>query len=769
MQDIYRTFEFEKIIDHVLEYTRTERGSIFARSLKQIEDYNSLNDVLEDLKETLSLVSRYGDFPLNASLDALRLIDEAKKTSILTEKDLDMIASDVLTSAHLVVFINKLGDTYPRIKKKIESFADLSSLEKEIHRCISSSQSVKDDASPELKEIRHKIKKMEASLLDKMNLVALRYSSIMNGENATLRDGHLVLPIKTADKSKISGIIYDVSDSGNTTFIEPMEIVELNNHLTSLRLEEHEEVRRILKMLTSLVLIQENEIINNNLIISELDFLNAKARYALEINADVAELDKEVIIDLKDARHPLIDARSVVANTYYADKNKRIVIISGPNAGGKTVSLKTVGLLTLMHLSGLAVSASKAKIGFFKNIFVDIGDNQSLSDNLSTFSAHMSQLGEILSKAGRKDLILLDELGTGTDPKEGEALAFAITKYLENKKSLAFISSHFDALKEYAFLSENLVNSSMLFNEETLSPTYVFKEGSPGKSYALSVATRYGISEDIVTEAKRFLEAKGESESSELIAILQKQIADNVLLARELAEKEEMLNKLKKRLEVDEANLIRRRDDLLKEVNATKEEMIRKAQEEIDFIISKLSNTDLKLHEIIELRNKLDDLVEEEEVVSFNEEISVGDYVSYPSLSITGLVKRIKDKKATITSESGLSFDVDIDKLTKIAPPKERKKLKANNPESLINTSVNLELNIIGLYVDEAKEEIIRYLDACRIKHFKQVRIIHGYGSGALRKLTRDILSKQKDLTYRPGGEHEGGGGATVVTFKDGK
>ena len=768
MQDIYSTFEFDKIKDFIYQYSKTERGREYVLSLEMITDFDELNNKLEDLKEVLSLITRYGEMPIEPSFDALRLIDEAKKTGILSPRDLDMIAQDVLTSVNLYSFIKKVELMYPRIKKKISSFFDLTNLEKEIHRVISSAQAVKDDASPELLAIRRKIKKTEQLLQEKISTIALAYSSYLNGDNATIREGHLVLPIKTAYKNKVGGIVYDVSDSGNTTFMEPLEIVQINNELTSLRVMENDEVRKILKALTALCLLQEGEIIANNEIIAELDFLSAKAMYAREIDADIAELTKESFVHLEKARHPLIDRNKVVANTYHLEENKRIVIISGPNAGGKTVSLKTVGLLTLMNQCGLAIPALKAKLGLFKHIFIDIGDNQSLSDNLSTFSAHMSHIGEIVSLIGGKDLLLIDELGTGTDPKEGEALALGITKFLEKKKCLAMISSHFDALKEYAFLNESLDNSSMLFDEENLLPTYIFRQGAPGKSYALDVATRYGIDKEIVKDAKDYLTSKGSDTGDELTSILLKKINEASKLEKELKAKEESLNRQEKKLNNDTKMLNEKRDHLLEEVNDKKEKMLKDAKEEIDDIISKLSNSDLKLHEVIELKHKLEELEEAPEEYVFDEEIKEGDYVSIPSLDMNGKVMRINGNKAKIQSDAGFSFDTDVSKLHKVERKVEEKvKVKKTEQyERIINTSLSLELNLIGLYVDEAIPELEKYLDACRMKHLSTVRIIHGYGSGALRNAVRKYLDKQKDLTYRPGNEHEGGGGATVINFK---
>lgn len=769
MQNIYEVFEFDKIQEQLLELAKTEVGKESIENLKMLPDFDSVYSSLEDLKEMMSVIIRFGPMPISNSASALYLISLAKKTGLLTPRDLNLIAEDVLTSQAVVKYVNKVDVNYPRIKDKVSKFFDLTPLEKEIHRIITPSLTVADNATPELNTIRHNIRKCEAQLQQKVASLSLTYSSYLNDDNATIRDGHFVLPVKTSEKNKVLGIVYDVSDSGSTTFIEPMEIVQINNQLTALRVEENEECRKILKQLTALALLQENEIINNNKIIGELDFLSSKSNYALNNNAEVATLSKELLIQLERARHPLIDPRKVVANTYLLNEDKRIVIISGPNAGGKTVSLKTVGLCVLMNQCGLAVPCQKAVLGYFNNIYVDIGDNQSLSDNLSTFSAHMSHISEIVDRAKNKDLILLDELGTGTDPREGESLALAVTKYLENKHSFAIISSHFDALKEYAFLSPNLENSSMEFDEEKLQPTYRFLLGIPGHSYALDVAKRYGIKEDIVKEAKDYLNRNQNSESSELITILQNKVEDTNKLMDQLEKDKKEFDRRDKKLANDEQLLKQRRETLLKDVEDEKLEMIENAREEIDEILSQLNNnSDMKIHEVIALKKQLDDLQNNPETISYNEDISLNDFVDIPSLGLSGKVVRLKGHKAHIISDSGLSFDVEKDKLHKVdnPHPTQKKVKKEHNYDDVIKTNVGLELNIIGMHVDEAKYALEKYIDDCRVKHFSTVRIIHGFGSGALRNMVRDYLKTLKGVEFRPGDMHEGAGGATVVTFK---
>ena len=443
------------------------------------------------------------------------------------------------------------------------------------------------------------------------------------------------------------------------------------------------------------------------------------------------------------------------------------MIISGPNAGGKTVSLKTIGLIVMMNQCGLAVPAYKATLGFFKNIYIDIGDNQSLSDNLSTFSAHMYQIGEITQLVKGKDLVLIDELGTGTDPKEGEALAYSIVKYLESRHCLAMISSHFSALKEYAFVSPHIDNSSMIFDEDNLLPTYKFRQGTPGMSYALDVASRYGISLEIVDEAKKFISESSQNDANELISVLQQKLDQTNKLEIELNRRKKEIENLEKKIANDEKLLKGQREKLLENVNEEKRQILEDAKEQVEEVLSALSKDGTKLHEIIELKKKIEDLEDSNETISYNEEIMVNDYVSIPSLNMSGRVIQIKGERAKITSEDGLPFEVSKDKLHKIEAPKTKTvKKSVSNVDFALSTNVGLEINLIGMHVEEAQNALIKYLDNCRMRHLKQVRVIHGFGSGALRKMTREYLDKQSDLTYRAGDGSEGGGGATVVIFK---
>ena len=769
MQDIYATFEFDKITSALLEFSKSEIGKEKILSLRMLPSLEEVTKALEELSEITEVVFRFGPLPIKSSVDTLKLIDIAKKTGLLSPRDLYLIANDVLTSKDLISFTKKINLSYKYLNEQISKFVDLSNLEREIHRVVTNSLTVDDHASDKLFEIRNKIKKAENSLNSKAAALAYTYGQYLSDENATIRDGHFVLPVKTVYKNKVLGAIYDVSDTGNTTFIEPLEIITLNNEITSLKIEENEEVRKILKTLTNLIILQEEEIINNNVIIGELDFLSSKAQYGLKENDVIATVKKQQYLDLKDARHPLIDPNRVVSNSYHADEEKRLVVISGPNAGGKTVSLKTIGIIVLMNQCGLAVPATKAELGYFRNIYVDIGDNQSLSDNLSTFSAHMSQIGEITEKVKGKDLVLIDELGTGTDPREGEALAIAVSQHLINSHALCFISSHFAGLKEFALTHPVIENSSMLFDEDNLSPTYRFKLGAPGKSYGIEVAERYGINQTIINDAKKYLSDHSKSETDELISSLQKKVESASKIEEQLKKDKAEFDRQYKQLQNDQKVLKERRENLLSSVKEEKQDMLEQTKEELSRIIKMMSKGNPSLNEVIELKKQVEELEEKEEAEVFNEKIEVGDIVSIPSLELYGKVDRINGSKAHFIAESGISLEVELNRLHKVEKSEKRAVHRVSKPVELDVKSVPLELNIIGMRTEEGREALMMYLDKCRYKHMSKVRIIHGFGSGALRKMVHSYLDQQKDLTYRLADGYEGGGGATVVIFNERK
>ena len=767
MLDIYSTLEISKIIEQIIPYSFSALSKARLSSLKMYTDVKLLKEDLAKLDEMSSLLYRHGNIPLSNSFDMEEYLTLAKKGGVLTPLDISHVLDDIHSSESIFKFFKKVEkNKYPLLFNIVSEFNDLSSLKDEIERVLTPNLSIRDDASKELGIIRRKIKAREDEVHGLLSSLILKYKDEITEPTYTLRNGHYVLPFKIANKNKINGIIHDVSDSGQTSYIEPAQLVELSNEIYLLKNEEKEEINRILRMLTEKILSHEEAILENNTLIGEIDFIHAKAKFMNENDYLVANLVDSPLIELKNAKHPLIDKKKVVPNSFHLDEKNRIIVISGPNAGGKSVALKTVGLLIMMNQMGLAIPTSeKAELSFFPKIFADIGDNQSLSENLSTFAAHISNISTITYFVEKDSLVLIDELGTGTSPNEGEAIALATLSFLANKQCFGVISSHFDRVKEFAYSREGVTNAMMVFDEDNLLPTYSLKVGLPGRSYGLEMAKRYHLKEEIVKDAKKRLN-KNKNDVNDVIDNLTKAIKENEELTSELKEQKRLFEVEKEELRKESEVLREKKQNLLDDVNQIKEDMIYETTKKINEVIKHLPKNDEKREELTHLKNELEKEVENDVII--DEDIHVNDFVKVEHLDMVGKVKAIKGEKLTVITNDGMTVKVSKRQVRITNEPIMNKVYRSNVDEMMkIKFNVGLELNIIGMHIDEAKDAIGKYLDDARIKHFKQVRIIHGKGSGALRNLTHDILKNANFVEeYHLAGYADGGDGATIVVLK---
>ena len=770
MKNLYDTLEFNKIQEKLNLYIKTEVGKNLVNTLELSTDFFLLQKELSFVEEMMNLIVRFGTLPIINSSDLAIKIGFAKKGGILTPKDLNDIAEDIETSSKVISFVKKCEGNYENIKDFIKDFNVLNHLSNSIKGVISPSLTIYDNASSKLKSIRTKIVSTQQELTARINSLVRTYSSILSDGNITLRNDHFVLPVKTTEKNKIQGIIHDVSNTGETTFIEPNSIVELNNKIYVLKLEEQEEIKRILLELTKEVLSYENEILTNNQMLGYLDFVQAKSLYGNDIDGYVATLEKEQQIHLIGAKHPLLNKDTCVPNSFELNKDHRIMIITGPNAGGKTVALKTVGLLILMNQCGLPLPTSKKPIlSIFNNIYLDVGDNQSIQDNLSTFSAHITNIAQIVKNIGGKDIVLIDELGTGTSPNEGEALAISVINEILFKNSFGIISSHFEGVKILAMQNDNIINASALFDEEKLLPTYKIKVGMPGKSYGVDVASRLGMPEHIIDNAKNYLANHQEQNLDNAINKLEKQFILNEKLSEELNAK--LKNIEAKEIESNKilANIDKIKEEAMLEAEEQKEELLKKARIEIDSILKELKENEIKLHTITAAKKALENLETEEiEVDSPNQEVEINDYVKIKDTNMQGKIIRKVKNNITVITQEGLSINTTTNKVIKtMAPAKKVAPRMTKGDQMIFKQSVPLELNVIGLHVDEALEKVEKYLDTCLARKIKSCRLIHGSGTGALRSAIHNYLKTLKSVdSFRLGGAGEGGVGATVVTFK---
>lgn len=772
MQNAYQKFEFEKILETLSSFCLTEQGKNLAKNTSMYLKEEDLAKALNTLSEMRFVLAKYDSLPIEVSSSLEIPLSLASKGGTLNIQDLERIANDILISQKLVRYFSKVNEA-PLLKEMVLALPNLSYLEKDIHRIISPELTIFDNASSKLKNIRLSISRLESTMKKKIGELVSTNREFLTDSTLTLKNGHYALPVANAYKRKVKGLIQDVSSSGETTFIEPEIIVNLNNKMASLLNDERLEIHHLLSSLSNLVRNDYENISKINQVIGLLDFNNAKCKYCDLIKGTVPFLIKERTIDFVDARHPLIDPNKVVPNDFYLNEDKRVIVLSGPNSGGKTVALKTVGLLLLMAETALPIPAKEgASFSYFDHIYVDIGDNQSLSDNLSTFSAHLKTISEILSCSGGKDLVLLDELGTGTSPKEGEALAYSILTYLLKRHSFTMVSSHFEGLKAFALREKHVLNASMVFDQKNLVPTYRLERGLPGESYGLELAKRYSFPKEVLSNAENYLE-KGEDLSvREAITKLEEVTRENSLLKEELVKEKAALELKKNELSSKEKALALKEDKFNNDLSKEKEKLLSSYEEKLNDIIANISSSEVKLHQVIKAKKDIEDLENKEsKQPEFFEELKEGDYVYVPSLFLEGRLTSLNKERAVVTTNEGLTFKLKKNQLRKSAPPKEtitKQKSGASLDEIASKRSVSLECNLIGMHYDEAKFALEKYLDDCLLRHYKRVRIIHGFGNGVLRNMVLDVAHSHPEFIdhIEAAQANEGGGGATIIYLK---
>lgn len=767
MKDIYETFEFNEIIKMIEPYAKTEIGLSSIRNLKMFTDVSLLNDELSHLEEIISYTQKYRNLKIYPHKDISTYISLIKKGGRGNIEFFYQV-HQYLENAKELIDETVKDINYPYLNTLISSLNDLENLKYRIEKVINKDLTISDNASSSLREIRKQLKNEIASQSKIMNSLMIKYKDYLNDEHVALRNANYTLSIKQTYKNKVDGVVVDESTSGNTAFIEPLEIIVSNNKIQRLKEKEKEEIDRILDELTASSYNNIDDIKVDQDVITYLDFLLAKGNFALDNNYLVPQIVSEKKISFIGARHPLIDKEKVVKNDFVLNKEK-IMIITGPNAGGKTVALKVIGLLVMMAESGLALPTTKrGELSFFDHVYVDMGDSQSLIDNLSTFSGHIKNLKEIVSLIDDSSLVIFDELGSGTSPLDGEALAIASIKYIHQKNAFGIITSHFDGVKTFALENDYILNASMAFDEENITPTYRLRLGVAGKSYGLEMAYRLGLNETILLDASNYLEEKRKSDKEITLKMLQKKLEENEQIQFELKEKEDLLNKKLNSLETQKQELQRQIDRVKDNAEEEKEKLVKEAKEKIEKTYEEFTaQENKKLHQVIKAKKDLDDLLDDED--NFNEATfvpSIGDFVRATSYGVIGKVIRIKGDNITLITNGGMNITAKVNELTKVSKAQEPKK-KVYTPSYKLDKKVPLECNIVGFHIEEGIREIDKYLDDAITAHYSEVRLIHGSGTGKLRTAVHEYLNKRKDIkSYRLGGLGEGGVGATVVTLK---
>ena len=792
-QKVYHTLEYYKILDMLAGYASCEETRKRALSLTPITDAAEIEHLQQTTSDALSRlykgsgISFAGIHNVNASLKRLDIGGSLNTTELLHICSL----LEVAKRAKAYDRSDRADDKTDSLSPLFSQIEPLSPLLEEIKRCVIGEDEIADDASPALFKIRKSIRGMNdrihAQLTNLMNNTTTR--SYLQDAVITMRDGRYCLPVKAEAKTSVPGMVHDQSSSGSTLFIEPMAVVNLNNELRELFLKEQDEINVILADLSNRVAENANGIRQDYSVLAELDFIFAKAQLAKSYNGVAPIFNEEGRIHIRKGRHPLLDAKKVVPIDVRLGEDFRQLIVTGPNTGGKTVSLKTVGLLTLMGQSGLHIpAADRSELAIFHEIFADIGDEQSIEQSLSTFSSHMTNIVKILDQADDRSLCLFDELCAGTDPTEGAALAISILHKLHQYGATTMATTHYSELKVYALSTPGVENACCEFNVETLSPTYRLLIGIPGKSNAFAISSKLGLAANIIDDAKSRLSDK-DVDFEDMLANLE---ASRITIEKEQLEikkyKAEVEN-LKKKLTDKNEKLDARRDEILRKANEEAVQILKEAKDLADETIrnfNKYGQGQAPMSKMEKERSKVRDKMnkseknlsmKKKETVNHKvpKKLRIGDSVKVLSMNLKGTVHTLPNAKGDLYVQMGILRSlVNINDLVLIDDESTSpiaKKYGGGSSSGKIkmskSASVSTEINLIGMTVDEAIAHLDKYLDDAYIAHLPSVRIVHGKGTGALRSAVHAHLKRQKYVkSFRLGEAGEGDAGVTIAEFE---
>ncbi len=772
----YKKLEIDEIFNNLLNYALLPNTKEFFSNLEEENDVDTIKKELDEVSEMMQIVISYERCPIYFNLDLEKLLNDAVKERILSGKELYefvLLSSSIGANRRLLDSIKKNGKELKYYNHYIESLIVNLEFDKLLRKSLDEDGHILDDASKELKTIRNRLNNLDNKIKDKLNQLIASQSSYLADSTVVIRDNRYCLAVKSEFKNSFKGILHDVSNTMLTCFMEPIAVAELSNEKERLRNEEKMEEERILRNLTKSVSDNYDILKNNFSIFSRLDILFSKALLGKSFDGSCPKVNNNGYLKLVSARHPLLKVKKVIPNNLEFGKDYLGIVITGPNTGGKTVFLKTVGLLCLMTKFCLPIPAEKeSDINIYDCILCDIGDDQSIQENLSTFSSHMKKMVKIVNTASSNSLVLFDEIGSGTDPKEGSAIAESVlTYFLENQVSF-IVTTHYANLKSFAYSNDKVINASMAFNDSTYKPTYELLIGRSGSSKALSIATTLGLKKEIIKRAKKSVTV---DESSRLIHNIE-------VLSTNLHEKEKELNLLINEYKIKDAELSVKLDNIEKikeqEIDKTKKkanEILEKAQEEANKLLEEINNAknkNLKIHEEIELKTKINSLddkknsLDKKKKIKNNKDLKVGDRVFVSSFEQFGNIKRINRDKSYEIEIGNLTIKVEKDLLDKV---EEEKIVNQNITFDTTNEShhLSLTLDLRGMRYDEAKEALDKYIDELLVAGLKSATIIHGYGTGTIREMVQDYLKKCKYIdSYRYGQGGEGGLGVTVITLK---
>ncbi|MDD2427006.1 MAG: endonuclease MutS2 [Eubacteriales bacterium] len=796
-----RKLEFPGIIRLLSEQADTAPGRILCERLLPAENMAEAERRLRETDDAVKRLLEYGGLPFSGIQDISSQVGRAGNGAVLNGRDLLQIAALLRAVVRMRQAIPEVWTAakreagnedfpYHAIYNRIEALTPCQKLLQEIENSIAGEEEIFDSASSELMSIRRRIRDAQANIRTELEKVLRKHSSALQEALITVRGDRYVVPVKSEHRSAVPGLIHDSSASGNTVFIEPMSVVQLNNKIRELAAEERHEIERILARLSSAVAEEAAALMQNVQLLTELDFAMAKGKLSLDMRADAPSLNTEGRVVLHQARHPLINKDDVVPIDFELGIDYHSLVITGPNTGGKTVTLKTCGLLTLMAKAGLHIPArSPSEVCFFDQVLADIGDEQSIEQSLSTFSSHMTEIIAITKVAGPGTLVLLDELGAGTDPSEGAALAIAILNALNQSGAYTVATTHYSELKGYAMNTEGVENASCEFDLETLQPTYRLLIGVPGVSHAFSIAQKLGLSEDIIADARQLIseEAARFEQLVSAIETSQKEINDK---KSEMDKLQAELEKMRQDLEEEKAEIAREQKKMVAAAEAEAAEIVSSTRKQMDEIIEMLETerNELSLDHRVEseLRGRISEaekkISEGQKKLSSDQtsgEIVVGERYEAIDLSIEGVAKTLPDAKGQVVLESGqISFSVAADRLRPAGKKEKSADRRRSADRSLRGKAArelsterkmyaSTEIMLRGKRADEALQAIDHFIDDAVLNGISPIRLIHGKGTGVLRQVTHDYLMRDPRVkSFRLGAEGEGGDGVTVAELK---
>ena len=790
-QKALSSLEYPKIIERLTEKASSPMGKELCRKLQPSTDINRIRLMQTQTKDALTRLFQKGSVSFGSVKDIRGSLKRLEIGSSLGIMEILSVCALLENTSRVKAYSRGDRSDLPSdsLDSMFEQLAPLTPLSSEIRRCILSEDEISDDASPALRQVRRNMKVTN-------DRIHTQLSGLVNGDARTylqdsvitMRNGRYCIPVKAEYKGQVPGMIHDQSSTGSTLFIEPMAVVKLNNDMRELELQEQKEIEIILAGLSEQIAEEREAIALNLELMVQLDFIFARAGLAMDMNGSEPVFNEEGRVLLKKARHPLIPKKKVVPIDIRLGDDFDLLIITGPNTGGKTVSLKTVGLLTLMGQAGLHIPAlDRSELALFHEIYADIGDEQSIEQSLSTFSSHMTNIVSFLEKADSRSLVLFDELGAGTDPTEGAALAISILSYLHDKGIRTMATTHYSELKVYALSTPGVENACCEFSVETLRPTYRLLIGIPGKSNAFAISSKLGLSDQIIERAKEQISEQDESFEDVLSSLEENRVTiENERL--EIAHYKEEIKTLKAQLESRQEKLDAQRDRILRQANEEAHKVLEEAKEYADqtmklFHKFQKNNVDTSAveRERQELRKRMNkaekNMSDRQETkkpkkLLTAKDIRPGDSVKVLSMNLKGTVGSRPDSKGFLFVQMGIiRSKVHLSDLELVDEPvittPSLQKTGAGKIRMSKSASVSTEINLLGRTVDEAIAELDKYLDDAYIAHLKSVRIVHGKGTGALRKGIHDYLRRQKHVSsFRLGEFGEGDAGVTIVDFK---